>query len=217
MRVSPTIGVLGDQAVLIRFGSRLSDEANRCAIACAKRLRQQPPAGAVEVVANLVSVLVRYDVRKTSPAALTGELRLLLATLQPGGAATRRRHVLKVRFGGQQGPDLDEVAQRLDLSPDAFIAAHNAAPLRVLSTGFAPGFVYCGLHGPQLQLPRRPEVRPAVPPGTLLFAAGQTALTATRVPTGWHVIGSTAFNNFDPQADPPTILREGDAISFEAA
>lgn len=212
----PTLGPLGDQAILIRFGSELNDTANRCAAACARRLRTRPPAGVLEIAAQPVSVLVRYDARRTPFETLAGELRLLLATLQPEAADTGRRQRLRVRFGGESGPDLEHVATMLGVSREGFIHAHNAAPLRVLSTGFAPGFVYCGLHAPELHLPRRRELRSSVPPGTLLFAAGQTALTATPVPTGWHVIGRTEFRNFDPLTVPPTRLEVGDAITFEA-
>ena len=115
------------------------------------------------------------------------------------------------------GPDLDAVAAALNLSPPAFISAHNARPLRVLATGFAPGFVYCGLHPEELVIPRRAAVRASAPAGSVLFAAGQTAITSTEMPTGWHVIGSTAFANFDPTRQPPTRLAAGDIVSFEVA
>lgn len=212
----PTIGPLGDSAVLIRFGTELTDSANRRAVACARRLRVRPPAGTEEVAASLVSVLVRYDAARTRYEELAGTLRLLLSTLRAEEAGSGRRQRLPVRFGGADGPDLEQVAEMLGVTVDDFIESHNAMPLRVLSTGFAPGFVYCGLHLPALQLPRRQAVRSSVPPGTLLFAAGQTAITATPVPTGWHVIGRTDFRNFDPQATPPTILEEGDEVVFEA-
>jgi KipI family sensor histidine kinase inhibitor len=214
---SPTIGPLGDQAILIRFGTQLTDAANRCAVACARRLWGEPPAGTAEIAMSLVSVLVRYDARRVRYEDLAGDLRLVLATLRPEEAASGRRHLVRAAFGGEAGPDLAEVAERLDLGLEAFVARHNAAPLRVLSTGFAPGFVYCGLHGEGMHVPRRATVRASVPPGTLLFAAGQTAITATSVPTGWHVIGRTAFRNFDPEASPPTVLGGGDAVAFEAA
>jgi 5-oxoprolinase (ATP-hydrolysing) subunit B len=100
---------------------------------------------------------------------------------------------------------------------DAFVAQHNAELLRVLTTGFAPGFVYCGFHPEALNLPRRTTVRPRVPAGSVLFAAGQTAISATEIPTGWHVIGRTAFRNFLPESDPPTLLRAGDLIQFREA
>jgi allophanate hydrolase subunit 1 len=48
----------------------------------------------------------------------------------------------------------------------------------------------------------------------VLFAAGQTAIAATPIRTGWHVIGRTAFQNFDPQRSPPTRLSAGDLVQF---
>jgi allophanate hydrolase subunit 1 len=53
-----------------------------------------------------------------------------------------------------------------------------------------------------------------VPAGTILFAAGQTAIAATPIPTGWHLIGRTEFRNFDPNADPPCLLKAGDLVRF---
>lgn len=207
-----TIVPLGDSALLVRFGTVLSDAANRAAIALARGLDREPIAGVVEVVPNLVSVLLRFDPLAGGSAGIASELRLRLFSLGNEGVEGRR-WVVPVRF---DGPDLEAVSATLGLSPAAFVAAHNAAPLRVLATGFAPGFVYCGLHPASLLLARRTEVRPALPAGSVLFAAGQTAITATEMPTGWHVIGRTDFSNFDPAAEPPTRLTAGDLIVFEA-
>ncbi|MCR6672765.1 allophanate hydrolase subunit 1 [Devosia ginsengisoli] len=210
---TPTIMPLGDSGLLVRFGSALTDAANRAAIVLAVALERDPIAGVVEIVPNLVSVLLRYDPWASAPAAIAGELRLRLFALGdtpvPGASWT-----IPTRF---DGPDLDEVAAMLGMAAPDFVAAHNAKPLRVLATGFAPGFVYCGLHGEGLVVPRRTDVRPAVPPGSVLFAAGQTAVTATEMPTGWYVIGHTDFRNFDPAGAPPTRLRPGDMVAFEAA
>jgi KipI family sensor histidine kinase inhibitor len=207
---TPTLMPLGDSALLVRFGSALTLGANGAAIALARRLDQQAIAGVLEIVPNLISVLLRYDPQSTSYKHIAGELRLLLFGLEattPAGLSW----TVPVAF---EGPDLPEVAQALGMSPQDFIAAHNHSNLRVLSTGFAPGFVYCGIHPDELSLPRRSEVRSAVPAGSILFAAGQTAITATAMPTGWHLIGHTEFANFDPNSTPPTRLRAGESIQF---
>lgn len=212
----PLILPLGDRALLVRFASTLSSEANRRAVAFARRLRAGVPEGVTEIDPNLVSVLLKYDPVRVDFDRLAGEVRLILSAPLDEAAAPPAMHRLAVAFGGEAGPDLAEVAATLGLSAAAFVAAHNAAPLRVLATGFAPGFVYCGFHEPALLVPRRATVRPPIQPGSLLFAAGQTAIAATPVPTGWHLIGRTDFINFDSRRDPPTVLREGDLVAFEA-
>lgn len=214
--IVPTLMPLGDRGLLVRFAHRLDDAANRAASSFARIAADAGLPGVVEIVPNLVSVLLRYDPTRVGFAALAGEVRLLVGRgdSETEAAAT---HTLAVRFGSDEGPDLEEVAAELAMTPEQFIDAHNASSLRVLSTGFAPGFVYCGMHPEGLHVPRRTVIRRSVPPGSILFAAGQTSIAATAIPTGWHIIGRTDFRNFDPDAMPPTQLRAGDAIAFEAA
>lgn len=211
MDITPTLVPLGDAALLVRFGTTLSEPANRAAVEFARAIEGRLPAGVTEVVPSLVSVLVSYDPARLGLEQLAGEMQLLASV--ETAAEPAATHSVAVRFDGE---DLADVAAGLKLSPEAFVAAHNAAPLRVLAIGFAPGFVYCGFHDAALIVPRRSTVRPVVPAGTVLFAAGQTAIAATPIPTGWHVVGHTDFRNFDPAATPPTTLRAGDSIRFEA-
>lgn len=213
----PIIVPLGDSAVLVRFDDTLSDAANRAAIDLALALTDEPLPGVVEIVPNLVSVLLRYDPARTPLSQLAGELRLRLATASGRAAAAIAHHHIAVQFGGDGGPDLKAAATAVGLTVAAFISAHNSSTLRVLATGFAPGFVYCGFHPPALIVPRLATVRPSVPAGSVLFAAGQTAIAATAIPTGWYVIGTTAFRNFDPEATSPAQLRAGDSIDFASA
>ena len=212
MDIIPTLVPLGDAALLVRFGTTLSEPANRAAVDFAGAIAGRLPPGVTEMVPSLVSVLMKYDPARIGFEQLAGEMRLLASVKRD--VAPAAEHVIPMRFDGE---DLAAVAAELKLTPEAFIAAHNAAPLRVLATGFAPGFVYCGFHEAALTLPRRSTVRPSVPAGTVLFAAGQTAIAATPLPTGWHVIGHTEFRNFDAGATPPTSLSAGDSIRFEAA
>ncbi len=208
----PDIVPLGDQAVLVRFGTSLDDAANRAALGLGAKLVRDPIPGVIEVAPSLVSVLLRYDPTVIAPARLAGEIGLRLGHADAPGPPTI--HDIEVHF---DGPDLAEIAEALKLGVGSFVSMHNAKPLRVLTTGFAPGFVYCGFHPEALTLPRRTTVRPRVPAGSVLFAAGQTAIAATEIPTGWHVIGRTEFRNFLPETDPPTLLRAGDLIRFRAA
>ena len=207
----PTLLPLGDRALLIRFSTELSDHANRATIAFARQLEADSPEGIAEIAPGLVSVLLRLA-DGADFARLRGELMLRIG--ETVDAAPGVEHDVAVRF---DGADLDEVAGLAGLHPREFIARHNRRPLRVLATGFAPGFVYCGFHAADLMLPRRESVRPMVPAGTVLFAAGQTAISATPIRTGWHVIGQTTFQNFDLEATPPTRLSPGDLVRFAEA
>lgn len=207
---------LGDRALIVRYGTELDAAANRSAIGLACRLEVAPLVGIQEVAPNLVSVLVRYDPSQTSYTRLATEIALL-ANSPIAAPDLERHHIISIRYGGPDGPDLEAVAGQLAMTSQDFIAAHQSVPLSVLAIGFAPGFIYCGMHAPELHIPRRPSVRAQVPAGSVLFAAGQTAIAATPIPTGWSVIGRTETLNFDPASDAPTFIRAGDRVSLETA
>lgn len=210
----PLLMPLGDCSLLVRFADRLDAEANEAAVGLARIIGAAGIAGVLEVVPSLVSVQVRYDPRAIGYERLAGEVRLLMHGAGTGEDAGRT-FVLSVRYGGDEGPHLEDVAAILELSPAEFVVRHARTPIRVLATGFAPGFVYCGMHEPALEVPRRARIHRDVPTGSILFAARQTAISATKMPTGWHVIGRTDFRNFTPEVEPPTTLRPGDTIRFE--
>lgn len=212
--LKPTLLPLGDAAILVRFAEKLDLKANTAAITLARQLVVESLPGVLEITPNLGSVLVRYNPARTTYEALAGELRLIVSREGQTDLPTGKTVEIPTSFGNEFGPDLEEVSNALGMSVEDFIKAHNQNPLQVLATGFAPGFVYCGMHDDTLKLPRRQVVRDFVPAGTILFAANQTAITATAMPTGWHAIGRTTFNNFDPSKANPTQLDPGDLVVF---
>ncbi len=202
---------LGDEALVIRFADELDLEANKRAIEFAKVLQAKNLIEILEISPALVSVLIRYATDKTNFFTLSGLIRLVLSSPTKQIDSEFNKHKIDVIFDGE---DLDEVASCLALTKAQFIKQHNAKALRVLATGFAPGFIFCGMHEKQLLVGRRKQVRRQVASGTILFAAGQTAITSTQIPTGWHIIGYTKFNNFDVSKNPPSIIKAGDEIEF---
>ncbi|GEM_PF-471561 len=205
---------LGDCNLLVRFGDTLSDKANRRAVLAAQILSAASIPGVMEVTPSLVSVCLRYDQRRTGFSQLSANVSLALNSAVEKHETKPRTIEINVAYGGEFGPDFLTAAAKCKLSPEEFVAAHNSAKLRVLATGFAPGFVYCGMHKQSLHISRRKKIHTKVPPGSVIFAAGQTAITATSVPTGWHVIGRTEFRNFNATNVPPTKLAAGNIVHF---
>jgi allophanate hydrolase subunit 1 len=55
-----------------------------------------------------------------------------------------------------------------------------------------------------------------VPAGSVAVADGQTAVYPSASPGGWRLIGSTEVPMFDPERDPPALIRAGDRVRFVA-
>jgi inhibitor of KinA len=121
-----------------------------------------------------------------------------------------------VCYGGGFGPDLEEVARRVERSVDETIALHRKAEYSVLQLGFAPGFPYLQGLPETLRLPRRATPRTVVPAGSVAIANDQTCIYPVAVAGGWHLIGRTPLKLFQPDREPPALLQPGDRVVFRA-
>jgi KipI family sensor histidine kinase inhibitor len=206
---------MGDSALLLRWTGmgRAGDPA--MVGAAFRALRRARLRGVTDVVPAPASVLVRFD----RSLASAKDLRQVLPALVGARAEAKpgRAHVIDVRYGGEAGPDLEEVAHRLRMSQDEVINLHQSADYTVLATGFAPGFVYLGPLPQQLQLPRREDPRISVPAGSVAIADALSGVYGVRSGGGWWLIGRTEAPTFDPAKMPPTPFAIGRRVCFRAA
>ncbi|MFD2175296.1 5-oxoprolinase subunit B family protein [Rhodobacter lacus] len=213
---APEILPLGLDALLIRYSTRFSDAANRAAQALASGLDAAPLPGQIEVAPGLGAVLLRFDRRATSRAALRTALEARLAAPAPAPPAPRH-FLVPACFGGEAGPQLREVAARAGRSETALVAELCATELRVLALGFAPGQPYLGMLPEHWQMPRMDRLTPRVEPGSITTALRQIVLFAAPSPTGWRALGRCALRPFAPAAPEPFALRPGDRLRFTPA
>ena len=134
---------------------------------------------------------------------------LITATPTEGVQGTRR--VVDVVY---DGPDLDEVARRCGLSPEAVIAAHLGGDFQVALYGFAPGYAYLSGVPKAIALPRKEAAVRGVAAGSVIIAAGQCIVTTLTMPTGWWIIGHSPTVILDPQGARPFLFDVGDRVVF---
>src|SRR5690625_928800 len=115
------------------------------------------------------------------------------------------------------GPDLAEVAERTGLTVAQVINAHTAAPWRVGFGGSTPGFAYLLGGDPRLQVPRRAELRAAVPAGSVALAGQFSGIYPRQWPGGWQLIGRTDAVLWDLGRPNPALLTPGMSVQFRAA
>lgn len=217
---APEILPLGLDGILVRFADTLSEAANRAALAFRADLERDRPVGVTETATSLTSVLVRFTPGTAMRAGLEDILGNRLARRDWYHAALpegRKLWRIPAIFGGEFGPQLDEVAEAVGLSPDKAIEDLAAAELRVLAIGFAPGQPYLGFLGEHWSIPRQTEVTPQVPQGAVVVAVRQVIPFANAAPTGWRQIGRTAFRCYARNATPPIPLKAGDSVRFDPA
>ncbi len=169
----------------------------------------------LDAVAGIDSVVVRYDISRIAKAEAEKSLAAVLEHTPVLAHIPRPDIEIPIVYGGESGPDLEDVCQRLGLQRDEFIAMHSGR-YSVDMLGFTPGFAYIGGLDKRLRIERLPEPRQFVPAGSVGIAAGRTGLYALPGPGGWPLIGRTSMTLFDAAADDPFVLFAGATVVFTA-
>lgn len=207
VRIQP----LGDTALLAELGTRLDTALNTRAIALAAALKKRRDVR--QAVAGYAGVTVHFDPDQTTHEVLGAAIKRLAAK-RPPMAEPGRLHRIPVVY---DGPDLREVAARLNVSPEKIAEIHSRPIYRVFLVGFVPGWAYLGPLPEELELPRRHVPRTQVPAGSVAIAGRQTGIYPLPTPGGWHLIGRTSVKLFLPDRDPPCLFRAGDRVKFFAS
>jgi KipI family sensor histidine kinase inhibitor len=212
-RPSPRVRIfpLGDTALIAELGTKLDTALNTRAIALATALKKRRDVR--QAVAGYAGVTVHFDPEQTTHDALGAAIKRLAAK-RPPMAEPGRLHRIPVVY---DGPDLEEVAARLKLTPQRIAELHSKPIYRAFLVGFVPGWAYLGPLPEELELPRRHVPRTQVPAGSVAIAGRQTGIYPLPTPGGWHLIGRSSVKLFFPDRDPPILFRAGDRVKFFAA
>lgn len=218
------IEALGDSALLIHLGERIDARLNADALAIAAALQSAKLAGVLDIAPAYASVCVRYDptVWNSGGIAPFDAIAARVGSVVENVASRPASHddagaiEVPVVYGGDAGPDLDDVAAHAGLSTHEFIALHSGTDYRVAMLGFAPGFAYLLGLDARLHMARRATPRTRVPAGSIAIGGAQTGIYPRTSPGGWQIIGHTALSLFDPCRDPPALLAPGMRVRFVA-
>jgi KipI family sensor histidine kinase inhibitor len=202
----------GDSALLLELEAVIDPAVNARAIAIAATLATERLAGVRDVVPTYRSVAVHFDPLIADVQVLRESLRRAAdaAPATTPGALVE----VPVAYGGEYGPDLEEVASFAKLSPAAVIERHAAIEYRVFMLGFLPGFAYMGTVDAAIAAPRKATPRTRIPAGSVGIAGKQTGVYPRPSPGGWQLIGRTAVTVFDPLREPASLFAPGDRVRF---
>ncbi|AXU95952.1 5-oxoprolinase subunit PxpB [Erwinia persicina] len=203
--------LLGDRAVVLELEPPVSLASQQRIWGLTQRLQDRPEVIEVVPGMNNITVMLR-DPQQTALDAIEW-LQQWWETSESLQLESRLIDI-PVVYGGQGGPDLDEVAHHSGLSPSQVVACHTSVDYVVYFIGFQPGFPYLGGLDERLHTPRRAEPRVQVPAGSVGIGGSQTGVYPLAAPGGWQLIGHTRTALFTPDTHPPVLLRPGDRVRF---
>jgi KipI family sensor histidine kinase inhibitor len=201
-------GVLGDD-----YESRWSTTQ-----ALAAAARDARPSWLVDLVATYDHLFVTFDPGACDHPSVEAWLHQVndaldeeaIAALEDDGRTFR----VPVLFGGEAGPDLDDVAAELDLAADDLVDRLTQAAWRVRFVASPVGTPFTDRPDWDVTVPRVKEPRVAVPPGSIALSGSQSIIYPVRSPGGWRLVGRTPLRLVDPTAEELVAYRAGDRLEY---
>ena len=228
MEITP----LGDSAVVVRLRERFDDAPEQTLDTVLRAFQQLQNAaipGIIELAPAYTSVTAFFNPISVAKGAETPDKMFdwlaarIQAAVTAGAGRGRRRTATQRRIRLVEIPvcydpefalDIDDVARRAAISPSEVSRLHSTAEYRVACIGFVPGFPFLAGLPKELATPRRDVPRKQIPPGSVGIGGAQTGIYPLRSPGGWNLIGRTPLRLFDPQKNPPALLRAGERVRF---
>ncbi len=206
----------GDRCLLAIYGQDVDVAVNEKVRRITALLNQDRKQGIEEVVPSYSSLAVFYDPEQISLQALSTFLRACEQDVSKAQIRESRTITIPVCYGGEFGPDIEDVARHNQLGIAEVIKRHGNALYRIFALGFAPGFCYLGGLDSGLHIPRLETPRALVPAGSVGIAGGQTGIYPQDSPGGWRIIGRTPLTLFAADRAEPCPYRAGDSLRFQA-
>lgn len=216
---SPAAGAVrfrpaSDQSLLVSFSESITLEASQRVETLLRLLQVRPLASVRNLHPGYCSLLVRFDALRTTHAELELHLREYIERLDDAPLPESRVVEIPVCYGGEFGPDLDDVAAFHTTTSEEIISSHAAPLYRVCFLGFVPGFPYLSGLPPALATPRLSTPRRAIPAGSVGIAGSQTGVYPFSTPAGWRLIGRTPLALFCADRVEMSLLAIGDGVRF---
>lgn len=204
----------GDSSLLIEFGQEISPKINQKITSTVQLMKEQHIEGVVDIIPAFCSLLINYDPRVIGYEELKERMKNLVKVDVKSQAGKKRIFEIPVCYGGEYGPDIENIANHAGLSVDEVIKIHSSRDYLIYMLGFLPGFTYLGGLDERIHTPRLANPRLKIRAGSVGIGGSQTGIYPLESPGGWQLMGMTPVKTYDPEREVPILVEVGDYIRF---
>jgi KipI family sensor histidine kinase inhibitor len=204
-----------DQSLLVYFGEQITHEAHLGVVKLLRLLESRSVVGIRNLHPAYCSLLVKFDPLVLSHGEVETIVHSCLERFDDVRLPEPREVEIPVCYGGELGPDLNDVAAIQGMTAEQIIEMHSSVSYLVYFLGFVPGFAYLGGLPDALATARLASPRRKVPAGSVGIAGNQTGVYPFSTPGGWRLLGRTPVAIFQPERPDMSLLSIGDRVRFQ--
>ena len=160
------------------------------------------------------TLLINYDPRIVSFEKMRKRIQELVKMEVKAGTGRKKIFEIPVCYGGEYGPDIDNIASHAGLTQEEVIQIHSSRDYLIYMLGFLPGFCYLGGLDERIHTPRLANPRLKINAGSVGIGGSQTGIYPLDSPGGWQLMGMTPVKTYDPDRETPILVEAGDYIRF---
>lgn len=206
--------ISGEKALVIEFGDEISEEINSKVRTMMIAIEKENIKGIIEMIPTYRSLMVYYNPIDIDYKSLLNKLKALESELNNLDIPLPKVVEIPTLYGGEFGPDIENVAKHNDISVDEVIKIHSSKEYLIYMLGFTPGFPYLGGMDERIATPRLKVPRTKITGGSVGIAGSQTGIYPIDSPGGWQLIGKTPIKLYDSLRETPILLQAGNYIKF---
>lgn len=204
-----------DQSLMVYLGESINIDTHHRVLKLLRMIEAQPIFGVRNLHPSYCSLLIVFDPVRQKHEAIEKVLRKYIAALETVSLPSPRTVEVPVCYGGEYGPDLNDLAAVHGISAERVIELHSSADYVVYFLGFVPGFAYLGGLPSSLATPRLAAPRTRVPAGSVAIGGDQTGVYPFETPGGWRLIGKTPVPIFNAEHAEMSRLSIGNIVRFK--
>jgi inhibitor of KinA len=205
-----------DHAMLVYVGDEIGLAAHKRVLNLLRVLEKESPAWLRNLQPAYTSLMVTFDPCRVDHAKVEATLRRLKKRTALVHRTKPRIVEIPVCYGGEFGPDLQQVAELHGLQTSEVVSLHTSQTYHAYFLGFVPGFTYLGDLPKRLATPRLETPRKKVPAGSVAISGRQTAVYPCTTPGGWRLIGCTPRAMFRAGRKLVPAISMGDEVKFRS-
>ena len=204
-----------ERSILVEWPAVIDENILQDVLIFKNKIQNKYSKQSVEVIITYNSMLIVYD----STIDFLNDAFLDLKRLYEVQVETilleSKTFQIPVCYDEEFGVDLDTISKEKKLPKSEIIQLHSQTIYTVYFIGFLPGFLYLGGLDSRLHLNRKTTPNLNVKKGSVAIGGQQTGIYPQDSPGGWHIIGNSPVELFNPKQNPPCFIKAGDKVKFQ--